>query len=699
VETCDPLIDTRTLMTYEERLTRLAHHWRMFVYVVNVCQFSLLVLIAGAALLFAGQGQDLLLSTAEDEKYLVLVLSLLMWAFSIWLWTRTLLEIRFPSTPADEPVLLAKYRSRTPRVLGLLPFVFGAWALFSAGDPASRYVWLTLLVGVLFAVFVVFRRWAGRKVAGIVSRAQPQKSRLWVDEMGQEPVRESLWTGLGTLDFAALLLLVAGMVMFLWGMIDPLSMGNYFNALVLLMAWGATFLPLGSFISYYANLWRLPFVTLLVVLALASSTWNDNHAIRPLAGDAADKRITAREALDAWAKKHCPPEGPGKDCGALVVVATAGGGIRAAYWTGTVLGHLEERLASFHDRVFAISGVSGGSVGASVYRAVAAGADAKGCKDTVLKCSNDVLSRDYLSPLSANLLYRDLLQRFIPVSLLPDRAQTLETAWERGFAEVTGTQTFSESFASLGLPGKTPWPALFLNATRSENGRRIIASTVRIDNEPAFKLAKDQLDVLGYDVRLSSAAHNSARFPFVSPAGSWHEGKGEDRTAGKILGRVQDGGLFENYGAVTALEILQLAEQRLAKRYTPVVIQISSDPTLPADLAPSPEGPVKNFAYEALTTLRTLFNTRVSHGEEAAVQLKEWAERRGRYVHFRMCDHTRENLDPPLGWALSKHAEKTIESYLLDTLDGDKPPSCRPENQENVRQLCTLLGAKAGTCR
>jgi hypothetical protein len=94
-----------------------------------------------------------------------------------------------------------------------------------------------------------------------------------------------------------------------------------------------------------------------------------------------------------------------------------------------------------------------------------------------------------------------------------------------------------------------------------------------------------------------------------------------------------------------------------------------------------------------------LFNTRVSHGEEAAVQLKEWAERRGRYVHFRMCDHTRENLDPPLGWALSKHAEKTIESYLLDTLDGDKPPSCRPENQENVRQLCTLLGAKAGTCR
>ena len=115
-------------------MTPSARHWRMFVYVVNVCQFSLLVLIAGVALLFAGQGQDLLLSTAEDEKYLVLAASLLMWAFSIWLWTRTLLDIRFPSTPASDAVLLAGYRRWTPRMLGLLPFVFGALALASAAD-------------------------------------------------------------------------------------------------------------------------------------------------------------------------------------------------------------------------------------------------------------------------------------------------------------------------------------------------------------------------------------------------------------------------------------------------------------------------------------------------------------------------------------------------------------------------------------
>jgi len=681
-------------LRYYGHLDELGRQWKMLSYVVNVCQFSLLVLAAGVGLLFAGQGQDLLLSTAEDEKYFVLEGSFLLWAFSIWLWTRTLLEIRFPTTPTDDAALLRRYRLWTPRVLGLLPFAFAAWALASAGDPASSYAGLTLLVGALFAVFVVFRRWAGQRVAQLTSRDAPKASRFWVEDMPAEvPARGSLWTGRGVLDIAAFILLAAGVVLFVWGVSDPLSLGNVFNALLLLMGWGATFLPLGSVISYYGNLWRLPFVSVLVLLALASSTWNDNHAIRPLGGDPA-KRETAEKALDTWIESHC--KGQNKKCGNFVVVATAGGGIRAAYWTGAVLGHLEDSLESFHDRVFAISGISGGSVGASVYRAVAAN---KGtCKDTVRECATKVLSHDYLSPLSANLLYRDLPQRFIPVRLFHDRAETFETAWERAFAKDIGTDAFGQSFAALGARGQTPWPALFLNATWSENGRRIIAATVRIDGVPEFKLANDQLAVLGYDVRLSSAAHNSARFPYVSPPGSWHEGLGEDKTAGKVLGRLQDGGLFENYGAVTALEILDLAERKLeGKGYTPIVIQISSDPILPADLAPSPKGPVKNFAYELLTTFRTVFDTRVAHGEEAAIRLKKRAEGKGHYVHFRMCDHTREELDPPLGWALSDHARSTIDGYLFDVKDSKlKPASCHPDNQQAVKTLCRLLGGKSG---
>ncbi len=49
----------------------------------------------------------------------------------------------------------------------------------------------------------------------------------------------------------------------------------------------------------------------------------------------------------------------------------------------------------------------------------------------------------------------------------------------------------------------------------------------------------DALHELGADVRASAAAHNSARFTYVSPAGDLGNGKGS----------VIDGGYFENSGA------------------------------------------------------------------------------------------------------------------------------------------------------
>jgi hypothetical protein len=677
----------------------MARHWRVFVYVLNVCRFSLIVLLAGAVLLNVGQGQDMLLSAAEDNRWLLLVSSCLLWALSIWLWARTLLEIRFPGTPEDWEVL-AIYRRWVPRVLGVLPFLLVAWSAFDVGPPAStRFIWPTLIVGALFAGLVVFRRRIGRFSARVIAREQAEQSRLWVGELEAAPPRlTSLW-GASSEFFGrvALLLLALGLVMFVWGVYDPLSMGARFNSLVLLMVWGATFLPIGSLVTYYGNKTGLPLVSLLFAIALVSSYWNDNHAIRPLPGDAPAQRVSAAEALDAWAQKHCKRRGNKDECGPLVVVATAGGGIRAAYWTATVLGHLEDHVQGFHDRLFAVSGVSGGSVGATVYRSVlTAAAHSEQCRGKVLDCSTRVLSQDFLSPLSASLLYPDLLQRFFPVAFLPDRAKTLEMAWERSFEKETGSNALAGSFSALGADKQAPWPVLFLNATWSNNGRRVVAATAKMDGDSAFRIANDQLARIGYDIRVSTAAHNSARFPYVSPPGSWHEGKGEDKTAGPVLGRLQDGGLFENYGAETALEILALAEQRLdGKSYTPVVILISSDPALRADFAKSRHGRRGNFAYEILTTLRTMMNTREGRGAEAAGRLRAWAQKHGSFAYFRMCDPREEEAEPPLGWALSDHARRQIEGYLLERpVSGKKdlpPSSCRGENRGSAQQVCESL--------
>jgi hypothetical protein len=75
----------------------------------------------------------------------------------------------------------------------------------------------------------------------------------------------------------------------------------------------------------------------------------------------------------------------------------------------------------------------------------------------------------------------------------------------------------------------------------------------------------------GDDVRLSTAAHNSARFPFISPPGSI---RNHDQM---IIDRIVDGGYFENYGALGAKE-LALAVHAVEPQLKPLVIVMSNDP-------------------------------------------------------------------------------------------------------------------------
>ena len=60
------------------------------------------------------------------------------------------------------------------------------------------------------------------------------------------------------------------------------------------------------------------------------------------------------------------------------------------------------------------------------------------------------------------------------------------------------------------------------------------------------------------DVRLSTAAHNSARFPLISPPGSICN---QDQA---IVDRIVDGGYFENYGALGA----KRGRKKYSRRYT-----------------------------------------------------------------------------------------------------------------------------------
>ena len=291
-----------------------------------------------------------------------------------------------------------------------------------------------------------------------------------------------------------------------------------------------------------------------------------------------NSRLAVADAAKIWyeqAKTRYETTNPNMPV-PMLIVAAAGGGVRAAYWTATVLEKLEDEMGSdgLRPYLFAISGVSGGSVGASALEAAMAEQDEhRGKADAGAQArATRYLSNDFLAPAVASLIFRDVPASFLPVDI-EDRGVALERSFEDASDDMLG-RPFLSLFRTDGPPSGEPWwrPILLLNATHEETGNRIITSPVRIDRD-VFVDAVDALHELNSDVRASTAAHNSARFLYVSPAGDLGSGHGS----------VIDGGYFENYGALTALEIGRAAKQALKDKdpgVRLVYLLISSDPSL-----------------------------------------------------------------------------------------------------------------------
>ncbi|WP_027527490.1 hypothetical protein [Bradyrhizobium sp. Ec3.3] len=344
-------------------------------------------------------------------------------------------------------------------------------------------------------------------------------------------------------------------------------------------------------------------IAFLLVLAALNSVLRDFHRVRlctvevcsaapPLKAWSPIKtpsdRPTVRQAAQAWYKQAAAsyasnPAHLGKPV-PMIVVATAGGGIRAAYWTATVLERLEVDLKARGEKlenlIFAISGVSGGSVGAMEYVAALHDRAASGSHAV----PTAFLQTDFLAASIASLVFVDGPSNFLPDLGQNDRGTALELSLENSSSGYLA-HSFLSFFPDANSASERWTPSLLLNATHQETGRRIIASNLKIERD-VFLDSFDELDLVGSDMRASTVAHNSARFTYVSPAGKLEPKGGNGFLFGETnRGYVIDGGYFENYGAVTALELARDARRWIEKEngngaVKLVVLQISSDPTL-----------------------------------------------------------------------------------------------------------------------
>jgi hypothetical protein len=448
----------------------------------------------------------------------------------------------------------------------------------------------------------------------------------------------------------------------------------------------------------------LPVLGFLAVWAAIWSWTNGNHEVAN--GRSVAMTPASRPALPATVKAfvaQLPLDWPPGRAVPIVFVATAGGASRAAYWTGGVLGAIEAKTGGrFSRNVFAISSVSGGTLGAATYLAERAENIPAGAMLDRMRCENGA---NHLSPAIAGLLFPDLLQRFIRLTVFPDRAEYLErsfaASWplpgttikrdERGTISCPATRSddpgnrFAQPMLDLWraapVAGPRPWvPVLLANGTRAEDGRRIVTTNVRLP-PGTLRDALDFHDVFERDVPLSVAVTNSARFPIVSPSGTLPRRDAQKDFRGHII----DGGYFENGGIATVVELAQAAmpmidaeiRQRDPRRHAKyIILEINNDDTdRPQDRVTAivenkpPALPLMVGALRGLDVLLPVFGlyqTRSARGTLEAFRTRAAAATGGDYVLFQLCALSEGQRTYPteMNWALSQSAKIRLNKAL-----------------------------------
>jgi hypothetical protein len=655
--------------------------WRIF-RVLWVCRVSAVSVLGGGALMaLIPQATDLFADTGLPAwRWGWFFFSLFLWAWLVHAVGRRALQFDEWVPEAHRPGGLSdadRIRLRevfrlpatwVPRFLGLFVIAAVARAILNMradlaqadGLPqaarALGWSWVLLLATALVAVgyVVVILLW--REVHAKMTQSEKDPPLLNRTQSIFTLALPQNWPELRKLlHFRVNRVLLAFAVfitaVFFAALFFPEAIPSLFPRVVFLpvLLGGGIFLfgEIASLSHRYSTPLLLIFFVIGGVLSLALTHYNDVRWVAaapasPTAGSAHE--ISIAEAIGRWKAANCTAD----PCEVRpIVIAAAGGASRAGFFTASLVGALldeaplDPELGNIRNRIFALSTVSGSSLGGVMMRAAWADArdagniDQPPCRTTDMTasyrsraaepleynqarkgswrdCFQQLLAGDFLSPVFVGIAYRDIF----PIGNVItgeafglDRTGLLEQSFERWYREVTGSSGACGVNDDSGLcrrlghlpiapdTGKTAaWmPLLFVNGTSVSTGRRILVSDVKIDclqgsDSPFLNLAYDYRELREpltrggprgcdvnadegasktIDLRLSTTATMSARFPIISTQGVIRD------LSGNIVDSIVDGGYFENDGLATAADVVRELQTR---GLHPLVIQTDSEP-------------------------------------------------------------------------------------------------------------------------
>lgn len=479
----------------------------------------------------------------------------------------------------------------------------------------------------------------------------------------------------------------------------PIFLGTWMGSLAVLFLGLALWSFFGAMWIYLPKLGGLPAlgaVPILVILAVELLRLAPDHSLRDTAFEpAAPPRLKVEEHFKAW-RAEVYRDGEG---GPVFLVAAAGGGLRAAFWTASTLAAVDDATCGeFGRRVYAFSGVSGGSLGIAAYLAQRRAWREEGrqpCERRRKDEMREVLGRDFLAPVLGSFVFAELARRIVPHPLENDRGTTLARSWSVAWNERYGAgpqglfdRPFLETF-----PARGAQPAVLLNSTSVDTGRRVIVSNVdfaRSEITDAVDLLSERralkLKVAGLTLR--EAVLNSARFTYVSPAGEvrrCEEPLAPDGGCPRetVWDRVVDGGYFENSGVATLADVLDILKAGPVEGKPDVVVIVidnSSEPVLACGRSGQrAERAAQVKALSGATApIEAFLNVREARARLEVRRLRKRFECDGQIIDWSLLggvqkpQHAEELHHPPLGWFLSG---SSVEAMLkrVDDVVGEFP--------------------------
>ncbi len=655
--------------------------WIIFIVLLNKCWFPILTVFF-TALIFGGtpQGRDLISQVEFGSKVsrnLSSLIALWFWTFNCWKMSSTVLDLLGTHNLSGKKERLARSISFwIPLVIGLLPFLFAliifirnqpkldpvflialaleSWLYIvfvllksdhkpSAGVLAISEKRLHLLSFYLFYFYSILSRGINSTFDKILNRASELQAQSRPDKFDYKEHWRMNFTGERFLSWSGHTLLYVFIALY------PNSFGKIIGPFGLVFFALSWFVILGTGFIYLRKMTKQPMFKFMLLSIAIFTCVNDNN----LSGILDFTKKDERENINAHFQNWVMAKKPLNDTLNITLVAAEGGGLRSAYWIYAVLRQLQLDNPNFKDDLFAISGVSGGSVGAAIFCSELGAGLSQNLEDA------PIINEDNLSPMIAGLLYRELAQSALPFPVVGlDRSrimdQTFVLNWEKKHAN---DQTWENGFLDL-WKGKPGIPALLLNAMQVETGKSAVFSNLQFDSTQIQAL--DMVGILKSKMTLSTTAGISSRFPLFQPVAKF------DYENGKTWGHLADGGYADNSGISTIFQVyinLRKTCDAWIKNNTikPVKFSILFITNVIDSADPPPT--FLNELKSPLNAIASSWRTRGNSFERIAFQTLPMFNQTDRYFEVHL---NRENATLPLGWYFSNSSRRDIIQQAND---------------------------------